>query len=319
MIQELKTCRIPKYKSVNSIEYTDIDVTYQVFGEKIGSAPIVLVNHALTGNSDVVSADRGWWRDLIGYDKLIDLNKYTVLAFNILGNGYDGNTFEDYEKFNLRDIAFIFLEALDIIGIKKLHAIIGGSIGGSLAWEMLVHAPTLSDYIIPIASDWIATDWVLGYCTMQKEILSHSNRPLNDARIAAMLFYRTPQSLTQKFDRTRNTSGQFNIEAWLQHHGNKLESRFDITAYKTMNHLLSTVNISEDSSFENAVSGTKSKIIQIAINTDLFFLKENNENTKKRLDSLGIPNEYHEVKSIHGHDGFLIEHEQIAQFLKPIF
>ena len=62
---------------------------YQVFGKPIGNAPIVLVNHALTGNSQVTE-ENGWWGDLIGENKTINTNEFTVLAFNIPGNGYDG-------------------------------------------------------------------------------------------------------------------------------------------------------------------------------------------------------------------------------------
>ena len=70
-------------------------------------APIVLVNHALTGNSNVCGDD-GWWTDLIGENKCIDTNSYTVLAFNIPGNGFDSNEnhlIDNYKDFKARDIA----------------------------------------------------------------------------------------------------------------------------------------------------------------------------------------------------------------------
>lgn len=66
----------------------DIELSYQLFGQELHSAPIVLVNHALTGNSNV-TGDGGWWSALIGEGKCIDTNKYTILSFNIPGNGYD--------------------------------------------------------------------------------------------------------------------------------------------------------------------------------------------------------------------------------------
>ncbi|HLV41936.1 MAG TPA: hypothetical protein VKY37_06640, partial [Brumimicrobium sp.] len=64
--------------------YSEIPLSYEVFGKELYTAPIVLVNHALTGNSNVAGED-GWWTDLVGENKVIDTLKYTVLAFNIPG------------------------------------------------------------------------------------------------------------------------------------------------------------------------------------------------------------------------------------------
>ena len=85
---ELKKLNIENYVSENGTSF-NIELSYEVFGKPIGSAPIVLVNHALTGNSSVCGK-HGWWNHIVGNNKLIDLNRYTVLAFNFPGNGYDG-------------------------------------------------------------------------------------------------------------------------------------------------------------------------------------------------------------------------------------
>ena len=104
------------------------------------TAPIVLVNHALTGNSNVTGSE-GWWSALIGEGKCIDTNKYTILAFNIPGNGYDGFVIENYKDFVAGDIAHIFLRGLEELKIDKLFALIGGSLGGGIAWEMAAINP----------------------------------------------------------------------------------------------------------------------------------------------------------------------------------
>ena len=90
----------------------------------MNTAPIVLVNHALTGNSNVIG-EQGWWNDLIGESKTIDTNKYTILAFNVPGNGYDGFGIENYQDFNARDIARIFNQGIIALQISQLFAIIG--------------------------------------------------------------------------------------------------------------------------------------------------------------------------------------------------
>lgn len=299
--------------------FPKLKVSYEVFGLPLHTAPIVLIHHALTGNSDVISPEKGWWRDLVGNGKLVDTKRYTVIAFNVPGNGYNDDFIEDYKAFTLKDAAILFYKVLQNIGVKKVFASIGGSVGGAVAWQLAALTKGFIKYIIPIATDWKATAWVLAYCTAQSEILEHSSSPLNDARIMAMLLYRTPESLKTKFGRTKTAQGQFNIDSWLKHHGKKLEGRFNLDAYKMMNHLITTIAITEEESFEEIAKEITSKVLQVAIDTDLFFVKEENIKTAEILTKLGVENEYYEVKSQHGHDGFLIEYEQITNFLKPIF
>ena len=301
----------------------DIRVSYQFFGRKPDEAPVILVNHALTGNS-IVTGNNGWWKELIGESKCIDINKYCILAFNIPGNGFRGNEdqfFENYKEFILRDIAIIQSKALEKLKIKKLFAIIGGSIGGALAWELAVLKPGLAENVIPIATDYKATDWLIANCRIQDHILNNSSNPVHDARMHAMTFYRTPQSLAQKFEGKRNNENRtFEVENWLLHHGEKLKNRFSLAAYKLMNHLLTTIDISNGTgNYLEAAQKIKGHVHIVTVNSDLFFLAEENWNTYVEL-SLIKPNiSIHEIRSIHGHDAFLIEIDQLNQFLKPVF
>ena len=200
-----------------------------MFGCELHSAPVVLVNHALTGNSDVASEHAGWWRGIISDGNLIDTLRYTVIAFNIPGNGFDkkpGNLIENYKDFTARDVAKLFGLALQELGVKKLHAFIGGSLGGGISWEMAVLFPDLSKHLISIASDWKASDWILAHNKVQEQILLNSSKPIHDARMMAMLFYRTAASFKEKFNRTVNENlGIPNVESWLLHHGYQLEKQ----------------------------------------------------------------------------------------------
>ncbi|MDP3353497.1 MAG: alpha/beta fold hydrolase [Flavobacteriaceae bacterium] len=320
-MNRLITYNLKKYTTYSGIQYENLDTTYQVFGKKLHTAPVVVVNHALTGNSDLLSKKKGWWNEIVGKNKVINTDKYTVVAFNIHGNGYQAKSIKNYNDFTAKDIAAIFNLVLNEMGVTELYAVIGGSLGGGIAWEMAALQPSFIKYLIPIASDWKSTDWIIGHNYVQDQLLKNSKNPLQDARKMAMLFYRTPKSFTQKFNRTKTASNkQFNVESWLDHHGEKLKNRFDINAYLMMNHLLTTVDITtEKLSFEEIVKPIKSTIVQIAVDSDLFFVKEENIKTKLLLNELKIKNQYREIKSIHGHDAFLIEHEQLTQFLKPIF
>ena len=320
-MENLKYIKIPNY-TTESGKTIEISLSYQTFGKTLHNAPIVLVNHALTANSNVIG-DNGWWNDLIGDHKCIDTNLYTVLAFNIPGNGYDTKSeylIENYKDFTARDIAKLFAIGLKKLKIEQLFAVIGGSVGGGVAWELAALKPNLVAHLIPIATDWKSTDWLIANCHIQDAILNHSSAPLADARMHAMTLYRTPESLTQKFDRTKKNEPLFNVESWLDYHGKTLNSRFNLSAYKMMNQILRTIDITKGrGGFLEVASHITASIHIITINSDLFFKAEENWRTYVDLKSVKENVTIHEIKSIHGHDAFLIEFDQLIRFLKPIF
>lgn len=318
----LQTLRIPNFTTLSN-HTRDFELTYRLFGEPLGSAPVVLVNHALTGNS-FVTGEKGWWNALIGPNKVIDTNCFTVLSIDIPGNAHDGkqeNLIYNYKSFTTRDIALLQVHVLEDLGIHSLFAAIGGSLGGALVWELAAIRPELIQHIIPIATDWKATDWLLANCLIQDQILNNSSRPIADARMHAMTFYRTAQSFTAKFHRTINEElGIFNVESWLLHHGKRLEERFQSSSYKLMNHLLATTDITQDGRpFSEVVAPIKGEIHLVAVDTDQLFLANEVRETYKDLITLDKEVMYSEIKSIHGHDAFLIEFDQLNDFLSPIF
>lgn len=321
-MSEIQYIEIPKYTTISG-KTMPINLSYQLFGCALHSAPVVLVNHALTGNSNVTGS-KGWWNALIGPNKPIDTNHFTILAFNIPGNGYDGHTnhlIENYKDFVARDIAKLFLSGIEALGIHQLFAAIGGSLGGGIAWEMAALNPKITKHLIPVASDWKSTDWIIANCLIQEQFLVNSKRPIQDARMHAMLCYRTPESLKNRFQRSQNEEfNLFNIETWLIHHGDKLQKRFQLSAYKLMNHLLKTIDITTNRGSASEVLKTiEAEIHIIGIDSDLFFVSEENTSTLKLLHPNLTNVSYHEITSIHGHDAFLIEYEQLNAIIKEIF
>lgn len=297
-----------------------LPLSYELFGLPLGSAPVVLVNHALTGNSTVCGA-LGWWNQLIGARKCIATEKYTILAFNIPGNGYDGFKIDTPEAFTVYDVSKIFLLGIERLNIKKVHTVIGGSLGGSIAWQMAALRPEIFENIIPIATDWKSTDWVLANCRIQKQILEHSSDPLGDARIHAMTLYRAPKSLTHKFHRSINDTLQIpNVESWLLHHSAALKKRFKVSAYVLMNHLLTTINITKDTGdFLASVKKIQGNVLLVGVDSDLFFTNSEIEETYNSYKTIKKNVQYKTIESIHGHDAFLIEFDQLAAILQPVF
>lgn len=300
------------YRTDSQKEY-NIPLSYQLFGKDLFSAPIILVNHALTGNSNV-SGEKGWWKQLVEEHQVIDTDQYTVLCFNIPGNGFDDFFIDECEDFTPSDIANIFLKGLEILNIKSLHAIIGGSLGGGIGWEMLVKKPHLAEIFIPVACDFKTHDWLHAQCLVQKFLLNQNDEPLQKARIHAMLCYRTPESLNNRFqNRYSEEKQRLESEDWLVYHGKSLNERFSLKSYKLMNHLLMNINANEEH-----LEKIQARMHMISVDTDLFFPASEIRMCFEKLKEKNKDVFYHEITSVHGHDAFLMEYKQLNTIIKNI-
>jgi aspartokinase/homoserine dehydrogenase 1 len=284
MTNKLQHIKIKNFTTELGAFVPELNLSYQVFGQDLGSASVILINHALTGNSVVAGKD-GWWQTIVGKEKAIDTNVYTVLSFNIPGNGFDGFLIENYKDFIARDIASIFLEGLSQLKIDQLFALIGGSLGGGIAWEMVVLASKITKHFLPIATDWKATDWLIANCQIQEQFLVNSSNPVHDARMHAMLCYRTPSSFKERFQRSKkDNSTIFNVESWLLHHGKKLQERYQLSSYKLMNQLLKTIDVTNNGEKRiEMLDKIEANIYIIGVDSDLFFTAEENREKHKKL------------------------------------
>lgn len=312
MREDLKHINLNAFKLRNG-HVQNVSVSYQLYGCTLHTAPIILVNHALTGNSSVMI----WWQQQVGAGKAIDTNKFTVLCMDIPGNGYDGiieHLIYNYRDWTLGDVATVFIETLKQLRVCYIHAGIGGSIGGALLWEMVVQEPELFNRIMPVAADWKATDWVVACCHVQQAFLENSSQPVVDARKHAMTFYRSPESLKQKFNREK--ANQFKVQNWLDHHGNALKDRFTLPAYKLLNHLLTTTDaaLAHNGNLLQALAYCDTHICIVSIDSDGFFVPQEDLETYELLAQLKSSSHEH-ILSIHGHDAFLMEHDQVAAII----
>ena len=320
MEYQLQHLKIKDFTTESSTLIEQINLSYQVFGQKLGTAPVVLVNHALTGNSHVAGND-GWWQDIVGKNKAINTDVYSILSFNIPGNGFDSFLIENYKSFIARDIAKLFLIGLKELNIEKLFALIGGSLGGGIAWEMVVLNNKITQHFIPVATDWKSTDWLIANCQIQEQFLVNSSNPVHDARMHAMLCYRTPESFKERFQRSKNEDSTiFNVESWLLHHGKKLQERYQLSSYKLMNQLLKTIDVTNGGNKNiEILDEIEANIHIIGVDSDLFFTAEENKETHKKLALTKENVTYNEIHSVHGHDAFLIEYDQLQKIIEPIF
>jgi len=297
-----------------------LELSYQVFGLNIQEGPVVVVNHSLTGDSNV-SGNSGWWNKLVGPRMMIDTSKFCIICINIPGNIQEKESFNFENDWILNDVARLFIDLLKNLKIKKIHSIIGGSIGGGLVWEMGLLEPNYFENLIPIAADYKASDWLISNTYLQDLILRNSKNPVFDARVNAMISYRNPKSFDKKFNLGFNDIKKRKVIDWLDYHGSKLNKNFSPQSYIHMNNLLSSIGITKKSreDFKKLIEKTKSSIHLLGIDSDLLFPDFEIQKSFELISDFKKDIYYHQIKSNHGHDAFLIEFKKIETKLNYIF
>ena len=303
---------------LSSGENVSVSLSYQTFGLQLGKGPLVVVNHSLTGDSNI-SGDNGWWSELIGSKKMINTDKFCVMCINIPGNIQEKRGFNYGNKWILSDVAKLFIQLLKNLGVRKVHSLIGGSIGGGLVWEMGLLDENFFENLIPVAADYKASDWLISNTYFQNLILKNSKNPVFDARLHAMLSYRNPRSINRRFKIKSNDLNERKVIDWLNHHGNKLKEKFSLKSYIHMNHLLSSIGYNYENKFLKLITKNKSKIHLVGVNSDLLFPNFEIENTYDLLSTIKRNIYYYQIQSDHGHDAFFIEFKQMKSKLNHIF
>lgn len=305
---------------IASGENVSLKLSYQVFGLNVNEGPVVIVNHSLTGDSNI-SGNSGWWNELVGPNKMINTNNYCVISINIPGNIQDKGSFNFENNWILNDVARLFIDLLKNLKIKKIHSIIGGSIGGGLVWEMGLIAPDYVKNLIPIAADYKVSDWLISNTYLQNLILKNSKNPVFDARVNAMISYRNAKSLNKRFKLEFDDSKKRKVIEWLDYHGKKLSKNISVQSYIHMNNLLSSIGKTKKrrEDFKKLIEKTKCSIHLVGIDSDLLFPDFEIQKTYDLFSGFKKDIFYHQIKSDHGHDAFLIEFKKIESKLNYIF
>jgi homoserine O-acetyltransferase/O-succinyltransferase len=321
------------------VMHLDVELAYERRGPL--DAPVILVCHALTGNQFSIGTedDPGWWSGLIGSGKYIDTDYWQVITFNVLGgcNGSSGpmsinpETSEPYRStfpaITIRDMVHAQRQALKQLGIRKLQAVIGGSLGGMqvLEWGLLypndmeqlfvlAATPYLSDY--GIAFNRIGIAAIEGDPNFKNGHYhsTHEVKGFDVARMAGMVTYRSPKLFSKRFNREKTDEHDlYAVESYLHYQGEKLAQRFDVNSYLV---LLKAMN-SHDIGFarggwKNAASSIKAHVTAIAFQHDLIYPSDQIEEFIKEVQN----GDYFYVPTDYGHDGFLVEFEKWGHYIQ---
>lgn len=320
----------------------------------------ILVLHALTGDSHTIGnsgkghATAGWWNGLIGPGLPLDTDKFFVITPNVLG-GCQGSTGPSslnskgkeygasFPQLTIRDQANAFVELGKQLGIEKWHSLIGGSMAGMHALEMVIENPAITERLAILAAPPFSTADQIALNTVQLEaIRSDSNFAGGDyydakpgfgphkglalARRMALLNYRSPAELNERFGRSWQSqvsplteNGKYAVESYLDFHGNKFVRRFDANSYITLVSAMNSHDVGRGrESVEKALGKITCPTLVLGIDSDRLFPVAGQQIIADNISGPLYGGELQVLSSEFGHDGFLIEIEEVGSRLKGL-
>lgn len=275
---------------------------------------VVLVFHALTGSADAAG---GWWTEVIGPGKPIDTNRHAVLCTNLLGSCY-GTTGpgepgrDDFPLVTTRDQARLVQLLVDELAITNVALAVGGSLGGMVAMEWAVQNPSFAESVVVLAAPAAHTASAIAWNHIQRQAVEAAGeRGLEIARMIGMMTYRTPDEQASRFGRRREVDGGWSVASYLEHHGRKLRDRFDPRSYVALTRAMDSHDVGRGrGGVAAALKSIHGRLIGVGIPGDLLY---SDGDVRSWVDAAGA--EYREIRSLHGHDAFLLEPEQTAAIL----
>lgn len=332
-----------------------VDVVYETYGSlDPDGSNAVLILHALTGGAHaagIYSASDtkpGWWDIMIGPGKGIDTDRYFVICTSILGScmGTTGPPSIDPETgtpFGLRfplitigDMVTVQKILLDHLGIKRLLAVVGGSIGGMQVLEWTVRYPDFIATAIPIATTAKHSALAIAFNEVARQsIMADPNwnggdyygkaRPdtgLAVARMIGHITYLSDSAMRQKFGRrlqdkedfSFNFDADFQVESYLRYQGTKFVERFDANAFLYVTKAADYFDLGLQhggGSLVQALAGTQSRFLVISFTSDWLYPPYQSKQLVKALKKNNRDVSYCEIEADWGHDAFLLKNPRM--------
>jgi homoserine O-acetyltransferase/O-succinyltransferase len=291
----------------------DLRIQYSTYGElNTDRSNIVWVFHAMTANCEVAD----WWSGLVGENDFINPNEHFIICANMLGSCYGSTEPIDFEfpLITIHDMVKAHKLLKNRLGIEKIKLGIGGSMGGQQLLQWAVEEPDLFETIVPIASNAKHSPWGIAFNEAQRMALTNSDsqKGLEAARAIALLSYRNYETYdgSQKDDDDRVDG--FSASSYQQYQGAKLTKRFTPYSYFTLSKAMDSHNVGRHyGGIKTALARINSRAIVIGVDTDILFPIEEQQLIADHIKNASI----HVISSVYGHDGFLIETNQISQIL----
>lgn len=324
------------FKLENGETINGLTIAYHTFGKrKAAGNNVIWVCHALTANSDVAD----WWPNTIESKKFLDPAKYFVVCANVLGSHYGttgpldtnpdtGNPYyHSFPFITVRDMVKAHALLAEALGIPKVRAMIGSSIGGFQAMEWAITEPHFMERLVLIATAAKSQPWSIAFNESQRMSIEvdpsyENNDPeagkkgMRVSRSIGLLSYRgsSAYNATQQENDNLYKLVGFRATTYQQYQGDKLCRRFNAYSYYRLTQAFDSHNVGRfRGGIESALGMVKAKTLIVGITSDIIlpvceqiFLYRHIPNSELFL-----------INSEFGHDGFLVEHEKLNGILKP--
>lgn len=293
---------------------------------------VAWIFHALTANSDPTE----WWSGLVGNGKLFDPDKYFIICVNMPGGCYgsigplDENPetgapyYHSFPFFTPKDMIRAYQPLKDFLGITKIKIGIGGSMGGQQLLEWAIEEPDLFEYIFPIATNARHSAWGIAFNASQRMCIEadstwKENNPMagiegmKAARSIALISYRHYETYhASQSEHHLEKIDNYKSESYQKYQGEKLGKRFNAFSYYFLSKGMDSHNVGRGrGGIQNALQKIKAKTLAIGIVTDILFPV-----TEQQFITDNTPGaQFKAINSLYGHDGFLLEYEQLQEII----
>lgn len=297
---------------------------------------VVWVCHALTGSSDFTD----WWGELFREGSVFDPRDYFIICANMLGGCY-GSTgplsvdpqtgkpyFHAFPEVTNRDVVNAFDLLRKELRLHAIHTLIGGSLGGQQVVEWAVQKPDVFEHIIPIACNAFHSPWGIAFNEAQRMAIQADPTWKNDepeagseglkaARAIGMISYRYYETFNQtQAEKTDDKLDGFRASSYQQYQGQKLANRFNAFTYWKLSKMMDSHNVGRGNpSIKHALSQISARTLVIGIDTDILFPSKEQKFLAEHIPEA----RYLEITSLYGHDGFLVEFDQLDSILKKFY
>lgn len=315
----------------------ELRIAYHTYGELTPRRDnVVWVCHALTANSEVAD----WWPHTVEQGCFLDPAKHFVVCANILGSHY-GTTgplhanpatgepyYNDFPAFTIRDMVAAHRILADALGIDRIHTLVGSSVGGFQAVEWAVGEPERIRRLFLIATAAKASPWSIAIDQTQRMAIEADTsfgerRPdagmagLAAARAIGLLTYRgsSGYNITQQDPTNEPAIRVHRASTYQQYQGEKLCRRYNAYSYYAILNAFDTHDVGRGrGGVDEALKRITAQTTVVGLTTDIIFTPEE----MRTLHSQIPESRYFEIDSPFGHDGFLVEHEQLNAILNPL-
>ena len=312
-----------------------VEIAYRTWGNLNPNRDnAILICHGFTGNAD---ADI-WWSELFGKGKTFDPSQDFIVSSNILGSCYGstgaasinpetGKAYgASFPAITIRDMVRSQYTLMQGLNISQWKLVIGGSLGGMQTLEWALLYPELVKAIAVISASGRHSPWSIALGEIQRQAIyadplwhngnysvdAPPNQGLAIARMIATCAYYSRPDFEQRFPREQNQVHNFAIADYLESEGQKLVQRFDANAYISLTKAMDTHDLSRDRGNYNQVLHSIHKpTLIVATSTDLLYFPEEQKQLAQLIPNANLAN----LASIHGHDAFLIDLEDLDSLL----